>query len=142
MIMLHRFKQRFESHWIKNERGAAALIVVIVLLAVMVLVVSRVALTGLDELSANQSSQLGTTNVLSAESCVEEVMLRLSRDNTYGGGSLTMGDTACTMSVSGTPCGSCTIDVTASALNYTRRIQAEVMVTGSVVDVINWSEID
>ena len=140
--MAHRFKQHFESHWIKNERGAAALIVIIVLLAVMVLVVSRVALTGLDELAANQSSQLGTTNVLSAESCVEEVMLRLSRDNTYGGGSLSMGDTSCTMSVSGTPCGSCTIDVTANALNFTRRVRAEVTVTGSVVDVINWNEVE
>lgn len=142
MIMLNRFKQRFVSHLINDKRGAAALIVVVIFMAVLVLVVSRVALTGLDELSANQSAQIGTTTILSAESCVEEAMLRLSRSNTYAGGSLTMGDVACAISVSGTPCGPCTINVTANAPNYTRRIQANVSVTGPVVNVVNWSEIE
>ncbi len=142
MIMSHRFKQHYESHWIKDERGAAALIVIVILMAVLVLVVSRVAFTGLDELSANQSAQLGTTIILSAESCAEEALLRLSRDNTYGGGSLTVGDTVCAISVSGTPCGNCTVDVTANSQNYTRRIQASVNVSGPIVNVVNWSEVE
>lgn len=141
MIMSHRFKQHFEFLW-TDERGAAALIVVVILMAVFVLVISRVALTGLDELAANQSAQLGTTTILSAESCVEEAMLRLSRNNTYAGGSLTVGDIACAISVTGTPCGTCTIDVEANAPNYTRRIQSDVQVIGSVVNVLNWSEME
>ncbi|MBI4713857.1 hypothetical protein HY771_01595 [Candidatus Uhrbacteria bacterium] len=140
--MPSRFKQRFVSRLIKDERGAVALIVMVIFMAVLVLVVSRVALTGLDELAANQSAQIGTTTILSAESCAEEALLRLSRDNSYAGGSLTVGEVACTISVSGTPCGSCTVDVTASASNYTRRIQADVSVTGPAVNVVNWKEIE
>lgn len=139
--MPHRFKQRFESLW-TDERGAAALIVIMIMMAVFVLVISRAAFTGLDELAANQSAQLGTTTILSAESCVEEAMLRLSRNNTFAGGSLTVGEVACTISVTGTPCGTCTIDVEANSQNYTRRMQANVQVTGSVVNVINWNEVE
>lgn len=141
--MTKRFRQPSASHWIsarEDERGAAALTVFLIILAVSVIVVSTTALIGVDNLTIGFSQQASSDTILSAESCVEEAMVRLSRDNTYDGGNLTVGDTSCTISVTGTPCGTCTIDVEATGDSFTRNIRAGVSVAGSTVNITNWEE--
>lgn len=143
--MIKRFRQPFVSHWTKlaaDERGAAALTVFVIILAVSILVVSTTALMGIDNLSIGFSQQASSDMILSAESCTEETMLRLSRDNTYAGGSLSVGDAQCTVTVTGTPCGTCTIDVSAVGDDFTRTIQATVSVSGSTVDILSWEEVE
>lgn len=116
--------------------------IMVIILAVAVLVVSTTALIGIDDLEIGFSEQVGLDALLSAESCAEEAMLRLSRDNTYTGGPLTVGETQCTISVSGTPCGICTIDVADTRDSFTRRIEVGVSVSGSTVDILTWEERD
>lgn len=143
--MTNRFKQLFVSHWIKivqNQQGAAALTVLLIVMAVTLIVVSTTSLIGLDNLSTGFSQQVSSSLVLSAESCVEEARLRLSRDNTYSGGTLSVGDMQCAILVTGTPCGSCTIDVEASANQFVRKIRSQVTVTGSNVNVTSWQEVE
>lgn len=141
--MTRLFKQHFGSHWTnltRNERGAAALTVFLIILAVSVIVVSTTALIGVDNLSVGFSQQASSDTILSAESCVEEAMVRLSRDENYAGGNLTVGDTSCSIAVTGTPCGSCTIDVEATGDSFVRNIRAGVSVTGSTVNITSWQE--
>lgn len=126
----------------RDERGAAALIVFLVVLAVSLIVVSTTSLTGVGNLSIGFSTQASSDVVLSAESCVEEAFVRLTRDNSYAGGMLTVGDSTCTVSVTGIPCGACTVDVEATGNNFTRQIRAGVTMSGSTVNVTSWEEVE
>ncbi len=125
-----------------DERGAAALMVIVIILAVAILVVSSTALTGIDDLEIGFSHSAGSRAVLSAQSCAEEAMLKLSRDNSFVGGTLAVGEATCTMIVTGTPCGACTIGVESTQDTFTRSIEVDVTVTGSQVDITSWREVD
>lgn len=142
--MIKPFKQRFGFHstsvW-TDQRGAAALTVFVIILAVSLLVMSTTALIGIDNLTTGFSEQASSDMILSAESCTEEAMIRLSRENTYAGGALSVGDATCTITVTGAPCGDCTIDVEAVGNDFTRNIRANVTVVGSTVDVTAWKEV-
>lgn len=140
--MNNRIKQLCASRLITNKRGAAALIAIVIVTALIVVISVGYAFTAIGNLEFGFAKQKSNDVVLTAESCVEEAMLRLSSDNTYSGGSLTVGDVACTMTVTGTPCGSCTIDVAATSVGFTRNIQAGVTVSGSSVDITSWEEVD
>jgi Flp pilus assembly pilin Flp len=142
--MIKHFKRPCVFHWInlrKNERGAAALTVFVIILAVSVVIVSTTALIGVDNLTIGFSQQASTDMILSAESCAEEAMVRLSRNNSYAGGSLTVGDAQCAIAVTGTPCGVCAIDVKAVGNSFTRNIRANVTIAGSTVNITSWQEI-
>lgn len=140
--MKNRFKQLFASRLINDEKGAAALIVTIIMLAIAVLVVSTTALIGLDDLDIGYSSQVSNGAILAGESCVEEALIRLSRNQSYAGGNLTVGETECIIVVTGTPCGACIVDVEAVSGLYTRNLQVNVRMTGSTADIINWKEVN
>ena len=142
MIMKNHFKQLFVSHWINDERGAAAIIVTIIMLAVATLVVGTTALIGLDDLDMGHGSSLSNQTVLAAQSCMEEAMIRLSRDPSYVGGTVDVGESQCTLAVTGVPCGSCQIDAVATTQFYTRHLQADISIIGSVVDVLAWREVE
>lgn len=143
--MIRIFKRHFVFHWTnvrKDQRGAAALTVFVIVLAVAIIIVSTTTLIGVDNLTIGFSQQASSDMILSAESCVEEAMVRLSRDNTYAGGTLPVGDAQCTIVVNGTPCGACSIDAQAVGDGFTRNIRASVTVAGSTVDVISWQELE
>lgn len=144
-LMINPSKQRSVSRltsWIDNQRGAAALIVLVIVLGVSVLVVSTTALIGVGNLSIGFSTQSSSSDVLLAESCVEETLVRLTRDNTYSGGTLAVENTTCTITVTGTPCGACTVDVSATENDFTRRVRAGVTIAGSDADITSWQEVE
>ncbi len=140
--MKNPFKQPFAFHWIQSERGAAALVVTIVMMAIAVLVVTTTTFIGLDDLDIGYSSQVGSHAIISAESCVEETLLRLTRNQSYAGGNLSVGNAQCTTTVTGTPCGSCIIDVTSVENGFTRKLQVDVTLTGPSANITQWKEIN
>jgi Flp pilus assembly pilin Flp len=134
------FKQHSAFHWINDQRGAAAIMVTVIMLVVATLVVSTTALIGLDDLEIGYSAQVGEDALLSAESCVEEAFVRLSRDTSYSGGSLDVGNARCTITVTGTPCGTCTISAQATQAEFTRTVQVGVSISGGTLDITSWQE--
>lgn len=116
--------------------------VLVIVLAVALIVISTTALIGVDNLSSGFAQQSSSDVVLSAESCVEETILRLSRDNSYTGGTLVLGDVSCTMTVTGVPCGTCTVEVNAIGDDFTRNIRTDVTALGSTVDILSWEEFE
>jgi len=99
-------------------------------------------MTGTDNLDIGYSSQASNDALLSAESCAEEALVRLSRDSSYNGGSLTMGSAQCSIVVTGVPCGNCVIDVDAVRDDYTRSVQVGVTVNGTSIDITDWAEVN
>jgi hypothetical protein len=116
--------------------------VMVIILAVGILIVSTTALIGVDDLEIGFSQEAGSHALLAAESCAEEAMLRLSRNSSYSGGTLLVGESTCTIAVTGVPCGACTIDVASTRDYFTRNIQVGVTVSGSSVDITSWAEQD
>jgi len=127
---------------VSDKTGGAALITIILLLAFLTLITASVAYRGLSDAEVGASTRYGTTAILAAESCAEEAMLRISRNANYSGGTLDVGDTQCTISVSGNPCGSCTVDVTTVGQNVTRRIRVGVTRSGNDINITSWEELD
>lgn len=116
--------------------------VFLIILAVSIIVVSTTALIGVDNLTVGYAQEASSDLVLSAESCAEEALLRLSRDNTYAGGTLTFGDGSCEIVVTGTPCGTCTVDVASTGNSFTRNIRVTADVAGSMIDILTWKEVE
>jgi Flp pilus assembly pilin Flp len=137
--MKNNFKQHSAFHWIKNEQGAAAIMVTIIMLVVATLIVSTTALIGLDDLEIGYSAQVGEDALLSAESCLEEAYVRLTRNSSYTGGSLKVGDATCTITVTGTPCGTWTSTAEATQAEVTRTLEATVSASGTF-DITNVEE--
>lgn len=127
---------------LNNQQGAAALVAIIIVTAMVVLISISLAYISINNLEFGFASQRSGDVILSAESCAEEAMYRLSSDNSYSGGSLTVGDVDCTITVSGAPCGTCTISVEAEVAGFTRNIDADVTVTGSNVEIDSWEEVN
>lgn len=138
--MKKHLKPRFAYHLLRDQRGAAMLMVIVILMALVFLVVSRTAFRGIDDLDISQSTTQSSHTVLFAESCVEEALLRLSRDANYAGGIITFEQTDCTITISGTPCGTCLINVVANENDFVRNMDVGVVVTGTEIDITSWNE--
>jgi len=84
-----------------KTRGAIALITMVVLGAVVTIIVTSTIILGVSSrqnaLHLNQSSVV----FIKADGCLEEALLRLNRDDAYGGDTYEIGDMECEISVSG-----------------------------------------
>lgn len=132
-------KQRYVSHWIREVRGGASLLAILLLVGILTMTAIGAAVVAFSQLEMGFSSQQGSVVILSAESCAEEAILRLTRDLSYTGGTLILNQVTCTISVTGS--GPYTIDVAAVANSFTRNIQVVLDLSGGV-DVVSWQEID
>lgn len=113
----------------------------IVMTAMLVIAVAGTALIGIGNLDTSLGVFQSQRALRSAESCVEEATLRLQRDESYAGETLSVGNTTCTIVVTGNPCP-CTISVAATDGSYTRRLQASVTLSGGDAGITTFSEQD
>lgn len=146
MTMRNLSKPRFAFRWMtsiaEERRGAAALMAIIIFVAIIALAAGSVALLSLANLESGFASQTSTDAVLSAESCIDEALYQLREDSSYTGGTLLVGDAQCTISVTGGPCGTCTIRAEATADTYTRVVEADATFTGSTFDLTRFEEVE
>lgn len=83
----------------------------------------------------------GTSNqtFLNLDGCVEEALGRLNRNNIYAGGTVTIDNTSCTISITGTN-PTHTVNVTATNGDYTRKVQVVVNIFPTV-SITSWQEL-
>ena len=84
-----------------RQEGFVLLIVLIIVGSLLSVVVIKLALGALIRLENTQESLRGTNSELYADSCLQEALIHLSRDNTYAGGALNLNGGTCTAVVSG-----------------------------------------
>lgn len=140
--MNNHSKQHFLYRLINNQSGAAALLTVVVLTAFVTVTILAVALQSLNALEVSGSENASTNVILAAESCIDEGIMRILRDNTYAGEVLTIDNSVCTLVVTGMPCGSCTLEATTTDTVFTRSLQVDATFTGSSYEITQWSEIE
>lgn len=115
---------------------------VMIMLAIISLMLGGVAFFGMDDLETGFSELKSSEAMMAAESCGEEALLRIKRNASYTGGILSVGNATCTIAVTGTPCGTCTVNVSAVTGSYTRRLQSTVVKSGSLITISSWQEVD
>ncbi len=85
----------------KNNQGFVLIIVVLLMSAVMTTVFIQTALNSLIILEQSQKALDGARAKMYAEGCMQEALLRLSRDSTYTGGNLMLNSGTCDVVISG-----------------------------------------
>lgn len=129
---------------IMNKSGFIALTSILIIAAVILAISVSVPLLAIEEGKSALSFKKGRETLKIAEGCIEEAMLRLRDNANYTGGSLTVGDGSCTITVSGTGVNR-TIDVEASIttpVDYIRNIRVAVKRVGNSINVLTWQEME
>ena len=88
---------------------------------------------------SNTKSQLGDTSYYVAESGLENAIIRVMRDTTYTGETLTVGSGTATIVVTGT--NPKTVVSTGTINTFSRKIQVQLTYTNGVYTISNWKEI-
>lgn len=115
-----------------SEQGAIALLTVLILMAGSLAIVTGLSLRGIGNLQAVDTHRRGEETFPGTEGCVAEALRRLRDNAGYAGGTLSVGTTTCTVTVTDDGGGQRTIRSAATLGTTTRHIRAVAQV-GTVV---------
>lgn len=118
--------------------GAIGILTTLILTGVLLIIVVGTVLTGIS--SRDSAFFLGQSEqvFIEMEGCVDEALLRLARDHSYGGGNFTMDEVSCSISVSGTDPNR-DIDIVATQNDYHRTASLTVQLDPEF-DIVTWQE--
>lgn len=127
-----------------NTKGSIALISILIITAVLMIITVSMAEVNISTGYNYLNNQSNTESYHIAESCLEESIVRLERDNTYTGGTITLGSSSCTSSISANlPNHTITISVTHG--DYTQNYSASTYMLSqggeNNIDLLSWEEI-
>jgi len=119
--------------------GATMLLTVLIVGFVALLVTLSTAMRGIGELNMGFAENQSYETLAIADACAQEALLQLSLDDEYTGGTITVGDGTCTITVttSGTDR---TIDVSATIDRWTRKYTVEVNLQNNRVNLRSWEQ--
>ncbi len=124
-----------------NQSGLTALVTLVIISFVALLVALSVNLISISEMQMGFEKSRSAKAFWAAEACLDEALIRLKRDPSYSGGSLTVDSvTNCTISIA--PSGSKRIITTVGTVDgiIIRRIEAQADVSGRVT-LDYWKEL-
>lgn len=107
------------------KKGSVVLIAVLVISAIILLISISLVLSSIDEITMSSSEEYSQGALAIADSCLEEALLSLNRNNNYSGAILNLGDGSCTIEIEGTG-NQRVISVYAELNHYVRKLKAEV----------------
>ena len=119
-----------------GSRGAIALISTLVVISVIFTVALSMSILGIGAIDVTRVTNESHKAFSVAEACLDEAMLRLLRDSSWTGDTLTVGDGSCTITVAGA--GPFTINVVATVADATRRVEADFDVATNTIT--RWEE--
>lgn len=125
----------------KNHSGLSLLIVVLIISAIAVLLATTAGLIGIDALQTGVRQDTTLKTFAGADGCMEIALKNLHNNHSYIGETVTLGDTICTITITGSGTAR-TIKAHASysASTYVREIQANVDF-GTKFQVTLWQEL-
>ena len=140
-----RVDQRKRSARGSAPGGFAALLTIVIIGAAALLMARNASLLGLGELDLGYTSQKGEEAFSVADGCMEEALRRLRINTTYPGGTLSVSNGSCTITVAGIdPNRTVTVTGTVAGTNTTYNKKIEVTLTissGNVLTILTWQEL-
>jgi hypothetical protein len=130
---------------VRNEcRGFSLLIVVVMLGAALLIMSLGTLIIGLGEREGSAALREGGEALSVADGCVNEILLRIRRNETYGIGAgvipFTVPNGSCSIQVGDEGMGDRQIDVMSAIAAYVKHIRVTANVSGGVVTVLSWEE--
>ena len=119
----------------KNTQGQALLTFLIFVL-ISLTITSAASVVSLINSQSSQKIEQGTITAQAAESGVENALLRLLRDPSYSGETLSIGTSTVVVTISGS-----TITSVATNGNFKRQIQVITSYTNNVLTITSWKEL-
>ncbi|MDD4989420.1 MAG: hypothetical protein PHV42_03270 [Candidatus Pacebacteria bacterium] len=128
-----------KHHKQKYNKGSILLGTTILMLAIGLLLAMSVQFLGIGEGILAFGEQQSEQAFSLADTCIKESALRIERNTAWTGGSMTLGDGACTIIV--TSFGSSrTVSAAATVGVAVRKITATMTVSGTIVSITSWAE--
>ncbi|TSC64428.1 MAG: Uncharacterized protein G01um1014106_123 [Parcubacteria group bacterium Gr01-1014_106] len=115
-----------------QSEGAIALLAMVILMAATLAITAGLSLRGLTQLTTVDTVHRGEEAFAGADGCVAEALRRLRDNSAYAGGTVLIGNTSCTTTVTDTGGGQRTIQSAAIQGSITRHIRAVVQL-GTVI---------
>lgn len=123
---------------IQHQKGTA--LITLLIFTLISTIISSAAITiMMVNTSATSQSQQGNETLYIAESGIENGILRLLRDPSYSGESMTINGGTAVIRISGT--GPYTIESAATKGNYTRTLHATVGYSNNILTISSWGEV-
>ncbi len=125
-----------------NQSGLTALVSLVVISSVALLIALSVNLLSLSEMQMGFDRGRSSKAFWAAEACLDEAKIRLKRNSSYAGGSLTVdSNTTCTSSI--VQNGQKRIITTSGTVDgiMIRRIEARVDLSGGTISLDYWKEL-
>lgn len=118
-----------------NSRGFVMIITVIIIATVLSVVLIRISLMAITEVSRYDLSLTDRSAKLLTESCLQEALISLNRDNEYLGGVLNLSGGSCMIVVDGIG-NSKTVLINSNFNNYYDSLRIELVLKPFAI--INW----
>ncbi len=126
---------------IKNQKGLTALLTIVVISVAALLMAYSASFLSLGELEMGFTSQQGAETFDIADGCVEEAYQQIRRDNSYTGGTFSLGSGNCNVAVSISGSDR-TVTATGTLDAYYKVIQTNITIIGRRrIQVNSWQEI-
>jgi hypothetical protein len=120
-----------------NESGQTLIALLIFMLVAMTITIAAIAVS-ITNIKSNISLTTGEVALQNANSGIEDALIRVQRDPSYSGGTLTLPGGNATISISGS--GMLNIVSVGSSGNFRRTITVTATLTNDTLQVSNWSE--
>lgn len=124
--------------WVLHFEQGQALVMLISFVAIAVVVISSALINMFINMTAATRTQTGDVAYSIAESGVENALIRLLRDTSYVGETLTVGSGSAVVTVSGT--NPKTITSTGSYGSFKRKLQVIASDSAGILSVTSWKE--
>jgi len=127
-----------KRHAVPAGRQGQTLVLLLVFMAMAVTITSAAVVVIIANSKMGSKWEQGEAALVIAESGAENALLRLLRDPTYSGETLTVGTGTATIVVTG---ANPTVDVTGTVGNFSRQIQVVGAYSGGILTVSSWREV-
>ena len=121
----------------KSQSGQTIIVLLIFMLLAITLTVSATAVIIIN-LQGNTAYQSGEVALQDAQAGAENALMRLERDSTYTGETMTLTNGTVTITISGT--APYTIVATGTSGTFVRTATATATITNNVLSITSWSE--
>lgn len=119
----------------KQTQGFILIITVIIVSAIISVILISISLSSITRLESNSVSLQGTRAKILAESCAEEALIQLNRNNSYLGASFTLGTGSCTVGVEDSGANKI-LSISGAIENYTHSLNIEASL--SPFQIVQW----
>ena len=131
--------RKFTIEIYKSERGAVLLIAVLVITMVVLLLSFTINSNALDDLKTSMKNRKGSYADSLAESCLEEVLIKLKKDSNYSIDQIIFSEGLCQVSITSEGTTK-SVNILAEKDNYFTEVSAEVDMSVKPIKISLWKK--